>query len=144
MTSSGLDLDVVYGHQRCREFAHLSGFNGLLEANLRVPLNADNYAWWATTQLFASKWNLRPEKFRFVRAITPIDEGIPDEVNVLDDDDFVKSTYPTHQKLILPSVRLTTRILRTLRWYAMGKANLKHFYTTTLVTCRLKTWFYAP
>lgn len=91
LTSYGLDLVVVYGHTRCREFAHLSGFNGFPEANLRVPLNADNYAWWATTQYFASKWNLRPEKFRFVRAITPIDEGIPDEVNVAADDDFVKS-----------------------------------------------------
>ncbi|KAL8839559.1 MAG: hypothetical protein Q9176_004420 [Flavoplaca citrina] len=61
----------VYGHTRCQEFAHLPGINELPEANWRV--------------------NLRPEKFRFVRAITPIDEGILDEVNVAADDDFVKS-----------------------------------------------------
>ncbi|KAL9035616.1 MAG: hypothetical protein Q9180_004769 [Flavoplaca navasiana] len=94
----------VYGHTRCQEFAHLPGINGLPEANWRVVKNADNYAWWATAQYFALKWNLRPEKFRFVRAITPIDEGIVDEVNVAADDDFVKSVedVPNPQEIDLP------------------------------------------
>ncbi|KAL9627470.1 MAG: hypothetical protein Q9204_006542, partial [Flavoplaca sp. TL-2023a] len=94
----------VYGHTRCQEFAHLPGINGLPEANWRVVKNADNYAWWATAQYFALKWNLRPEKFRFVRAITPIDEGILDEVNIAADDDFVKSVedVPDPQEVDLP------------------------------------------
>lgn len=81
---------AVYGHRRCQEFAHPPGFNGLPDLNWRVVQNADNYAWWATAQYFALKWNLRPERLRLARDIKPINEGDPDDVNVAADDDFVK------------------------------------------------------
>ncbi|KAL8983782.1 MAG: hypothetical protein Q9205_002069 [Flavoplaca limonia] len=43
-------------------------------------------------------------KVRFVRAMTPIDEGIPDKVNVAADDDFVKSVddVPDAPEIDLP------------------------------------------
>ncbi|KAI4153061.1 MAG: hypothetical protein L6R39_001682 [Caloplaca ligustica] len=77
----------VYGHLRCKQFAHPYGPTGV---NPKVMQNADNYAWWATAEYFARKWNIRPTKFRAVRDITAADEGDMDTVNVAADDDFVK------------------------------------------------------
>ena len=57
------------------EVTQVLRFGGLPEANWRVVKNADNSAWWATVQYFAMKLNLRRQKFSFVQAITPIDEG---------------------------------------------------------------------
>lgn len=54
----------VYGASRCRDFAWLivpegdnpKDKNTIASINREVVLNADNYAWYATAELFTTNW----------------------------------------------------------------------------------------
>lgn len=63
---------MVYGASRCKEWAWLnvpngddpSSYNTKASINQEVTLNADNYAWYATSEYFGYKWGRNAAKKR--------------------------------------------------------------------------------
>ena len=80
----------VYGHSRCQEYAHVKG-PGVAVVN--TVSNADNYAWWATSQYFYQRWGKLPSK-RGLRLRSDDSSDPDDGIDMVDLDDIQDdSTY---------------------------------------------------